>query len=308
MRAIIDLGTNTFHLLIAEINKGEIIEFFQKQIPVKIGLGGINEGKITEEAYLRGINALAEFYSIIQSYAISNVLATGTSAIRNAKNGEQFLAEVKSRFGFEVQQISGNREAELIYVGVKKSFQFPKEPLVVMDIGGGSVELIIGIQDTILWKQSFEVGAARLLDIFRPNDPITPAQINAIEEYLLKTFKPFSDALIETRIKYGKCNTLVGSAGSFETLLDVLQVDLKYKHEAVSKFAKAVKMSDASVFYAFILTSTREEREKMQGLLPFRIGMIVVATLLMRHLSNNYGFSEIIVSHYALKEGLLLGS
>jgi exopolyphosphatase/guanosine-5'-triphosphate,3'-diphosphate pyrophosphatase len=102
------------------------------------------------------------------------------------------------------------------------------------------------------------------------------------------------------------CQVLVGSAGSFETLLDVLEADLKRKSAQVSRQAYAVKEADAELFYQTVIHSTQIDREKMIGLLPFRVDMIVVAIILMRHIAQNYGLNQIICSRYALKEGLLL--
>lgn len=305
MNAVLDLGTNTFHLLIAELENDEVCEYYQEQIPVKIGAGGINQGKISEEAYLRGISAIEKLSKSIHKYPVKTIIATGTSAIRNAANGADFLAEIKTKFGIEVQQISGDLEAKLIYQGVHKSFPFPEQPVVVMDIGGGSVELIIGIKNTILWKQSFEVGAARLLDKFNPSNPITSDEIIAIDTYLTNCFKPFSLALNEINSKYQKCNYLIGSAGSFETLLDVLKHDLNKQSMLISAHAEQVKNEDAQAFFEYIISSTQIKRENMRGLLPFRVDMIATATLLMRHIFNNYGLNQIITSRYALKEGLL---
>lgn len=305
MKAVLDLGTNTFHLLIASLGDGEVKEYFQQQIPVKIGAGGINQGHITEEAYQRGISAIEELTKSIQKYPVKSILATGTSAIRNAENGAEFLGEIKTKFGIEVQQISGDREAELIYQGVSKSFAFPEEPIVVMDIGGGSVELIIGIQDTILWKQSFEVGAARLLEKFPCSNPITSEEVVEVETYLFQIFQPFSKAITEINSKYRKCSQLIGSAGSFETLLDVLKNDLNKLNIPISAHAERVDANDARLFFDYILKSTQAERENMRGLLPFRVDMIVMATILMRHIFTHYGLNQIITSRYALKEGLL---
>ncbi len=305
MKAVLDLGTNTFHLLIAEQNGATISEIFQKQIPVKIGAGGINQGFITPEAYLRGINALGEFYQIIQQYPVKTIVATGTSAIRNAKNGTEFLEEIAQKFGFKVQSISGEIEASLIYKGVSLSFPFPNEPVLVMDIGGGSVEFIIGLGEEILWKQSFEIGAARLLDKFKPSNPISEAEITALDNYLEEVLQPLTTVLETYKIAGKPIQTLIGSAGSFETLLDVLKLDLNKKTTPISPFAKQVSLVDTDLFYQFIIGSNQSQREQMKGLLNFRVDMIVVATLLMRFAQNKFAIQKLIASHYALKEGLL---
>jgi exopolyphosphatase/guanosine-5'-triphosphate,3'-diphosphate pyrophosphatase len=304
-KAILDLGTNTFHLLIASVEAGTVNEIYQEQIAVKIGAGGIHQGIITSEAYQRGMNALEKFHHIILSHAVETVVATGTSAIRNAKNGAQFLQEAKEKFGFEVQQISGDQEAELIYLGVSKSFPFPEQPVLVMDIGGGSVEFIIGIKDQILWKQSFEIGAARLLQKFAPSNPITPDEILSIEAYLEEVLNPLKEALDQTEINAEPVHILVGSAGSFETLLDVLRLDLSRSYTSETPFAHWVSQEDCALFYKYIIGSTNREREQMQGLLDFRVDMIVVAVILMRYVHVRFGLNQLCASNYALKEGLL---
>lgn len=305
MKAVLDLGTNTFHLLIAELENNQVIEHYQEQIAVKIGAGGINQGKITEEAYQRGIMAIEKLLESIKKFPVNSIIAIGTSAIRNAENGLAFLNEVKDKFGIKVQKITGDIEAELIYQGVSKSFSLPAQPVVVMDIGGGSVELIIGIQNQILWKQSFELGAARLLDKFKPAAQIREEEIKLIDAYLSDSFQPFAAALKEINSKFPSCSTLIGSAGSFESLLDVLKIDLNKNSIPISKHAEELALSDVQDFFRYILNSTQLGREKMRGLLPFRVDMIVVATLLKRHIINNYGLNQIITSRYALKEGLL---
>lgn len=301
MKAIIDLGTNTFHLLIATVTPQGIHELFQEQLPVKIGAGGIQQGLITDAAIQRGLSALQKFKSIIDDYGITEVKATGTSAIRNARNGGYFLEEIKRRFGFVVNFISGEREAELIYRGVEASFPFPDEPLMVMDIGGGSVEFIIGHKSEILWKQSFEIGAARLLEKFKPSDPLKPEEEKAIDEWLSIQLQPLKAAILKHQPKI-----MVGSAGSFETLLDMIRLDLGLSYPSVTPFAHEPSATDIDTFIRLVLKSAEAERRMFKGLVEFRVDMIVVATLLLRHVYQGFGFRRLIASNYALKEGLLL--
>ncbi|OYU94460.1 MAG: exopolyphosphatase [Bacteroidetes bacterium B1(2017)] len=308
LKAVLDLGTNTFHLLIAEMSEGSFIEIFQKQTPVKIGAGGINKGFIEQMAYERGMRALEDFANILTSYSIESIVATGTSAIRNARNGPQFLQEAKERFGFSIESIPGALEAELIFKGVKQSFQFPETPVLIMDIGGGSVEFIIAKNDAILYKQSFEIGAARLLDLFKPSNPIEVSELESINTYLQNTLKPLQDALQKTSELYGKMEILVGSAGSFETLLDVLKLDLGRNYDSITPFAHEVRKEQVAEFSKYIINSTQLQRESMKGVLDFRVDMIVVATVLLSFVVEKYSFNKIIASNYALKEGLLFYS
>ncbi len=300
MKAIIDLGTNTFHLLIAEIRNQEIQEYFKLQVPVKIGSGGINKGYITDDAYTRGITALTEFKKYIDKFNIKDVRASATSAIRNAKNGNEFVEVVKSKLNITIETISGDAEAACIYEGVRHSFNLPKENILVMDIGGGSVEFIIGNQEKIIWKQSFELGAARLIDKFKHLNPITENDVFSINKYLLEQLFSLKDALQKF-----PTTILVGSAGSFETLIDVVLKDLKVIPNALSKHAFEIRKEDFEVFYELITTSTIEQRSKLKGMIDFRIEMIVVATLLMKFVIDEFKIKKIIASEYSLKEGML---
>ncbi|MBC7384456.1 MAG: phosphatase [Bacteroidia bacterium] len=300
MQAIIDLGTNTFHLLIAEIKNGILYENYQMQIPVKIGKGGINNGYITDESFERGMFALKQFAQTIEAFQIREVKAIATSAIRNAVNGEAFMEAAKERYGITIEIISGEKEAELIFKGASKSFKLPDENILVMDIGGGSVEFILAKKQELIWSYSFEIGAARLLEKFCPSDPITPEETTQIKLYLKEQLQPLTDILYEYPVR-----KLVGTAGSFETLVDVVLKDFQTVPVSLSKNAHSIPINLFDLFYALMMESKIEQRSKLRGLIDFRIDMIVVSTLLMHYCVEQYEIEEIIVSNYALKEGIL---
>ncbi len=298
--AVIDLGTNTFHLLIGRFSLNQIEEVYQLQLPVKIGQGGINKGLIANEAWQRAIQALTIFAEKIKAFEVTKILATGTSAIRNASNGEAFLQEIRQRFGFNIKKIEGNQEAELIYKGVFYSFTLPKEPIWVMDIGGGSVEFILGQEKEIIWKKSFEIGAARLIDKFNFSEPITQLEIQQLENY----FETILKEVWQEQAKH-QANWFAGSAGSFDTLREILEIDLNETLQGISTHAQEVSNDQVLKFSNYIIQSTLRQRQQMKGLPDFRIDMIVAATALMNFVIKRLGSNRIIASHYALKEGLL---
>jgi exopolyphosphatase/guanosine-5'-triphosphate,3'-diphosphate pyrophosphatase len=298
--AVIDLGTNTFHLLIGSLRLNQIEEVYQLQIPVKIGQGGINQGYITPEAFERALAALQTFANTLAQYQVSKVIATGTSAIRNAKNGQELLNEIYSRFGFEVQQIDGNREAELIYKGVGFSFSLPQNPIWVMDIGGGSVEFILGQQEKVIWKKSYEIGAARLIDTFKLSDPVTQEEFQLIEASLEQSLQEVWEQQQLHQAKW-----FAGSAGSFDTLREVLTLDLGETITNISEHAHEVSLEQLQLYKNCILRSTKESRHMLKGVPSFRSDMIVAASILMCFVIERLGSTRIIASHYALKEGIL---
>ncbi|MFN5885082.1 MAG: exopolyphosphatase [Bacteroidota bacterium] len=299
MKAIIDLGTNTFHLLIANL-KGSEIEIIEKiQIPVKIGEGGINNQQISEAAFKRGIQALEVFSEVLNKYKITQIKAFGTSAIRDAENGSIFIQRAAD-LGIPIEAISGNEEAMLIYEGVKHSFALPEQAVLIMDIGGGSVEFIIALKDYILWKESFNLGAARLIERFHSNDPITSDEVIQLSAFIEESLAPLWQALHQY-----PAEILIGSAGSFETLVEVLEKDLGEKCPSVSMYAKCVSIEQLKQFCDLMKRHNTRERLLLKGMASFRVDMIVVAAILMEVVTNKASIGKVISSAYALKEGML---
>jgi exopolyphosphatase/guanosine-5'-triphosphate,3'-diphosphate pyrophosphatase len=300
MKAIIDLGTNTFHLLIAEIRNEQISEVFNLQAPVKLGEGGIGNDTLSNDAMQRGLTALGQFKTYLDRFEVQQVTALATSAIRNAKNGKEFVEKAKNLHGISIETITGDQEANYIYEGVRHSFKLPEENVLIMDIGGGSVEFIIGNKDNIKWKKSFDIGAARLIEKFKHSDPISDDEIAKLNNYFDEHLDELKLALKEFPV-----TTLVGSAGSFETLVDVVLNDLHTIPIAFSKQAFEINLPLFDIFYELMITSSNEQRGKLKGMVNFRLEMIVVASVLMRYVIDHFCIRKLIASNYALKEGVI---
>ncbi|MGB3781115.1 MAG: exopolyphosphatase [Tunicatimonas sp.] len=298
--AVIDLGTNTFHILIAEVapeGTYRIVE--RRRIPVMIGKGGINQGLITEAGQQRALAALHQFAEIIEQQAIKQVRATATSAFRNASNGSALVQRIREETGIAVDIIDGNQEAEYIFRGVQEALSLDKEPILIMDIGGGSVEFILSSDQQIRWKQSFEIGAQRLLDRFDVQDPISSENREELTAYFQETL---ADLL--TASKQWKPTTLVGASGTFETLCDihVHQQQLAVAADACELPISADSFSD---ILQELLRKNRAERLAISGMVEMRVDMIVVAAWLIRFVLDELDIKALRVSAYALKEGVL---
>src|SRR5258706_4740925 len=211
--AIIDMGTNTFHLLIVGWKESSYEILLRDRLPVRIGVGGINQNVITKEGVSRAVNALVQFKNKMDAYGVSDVFAFGTSALRNAENRGEVISKIKDATGIETQIISGDEEAMYIYHGVNLALNLGKEKSLIMDIGGGSVEFIIGNGEEIFWKQSFEIGAQRLLEKFQKHDPILAAEIDEIHLYFQEQLTPLLEVL-----PFHKPKILAGSSVTFDTL------------------------------------------------------------------------------------------
>lgn len=299
--AVIDLGTNTFNLVIADTGPdGNFSIIYHEKLPVRLGEGGINQGFITEQAFQRGLDAIQKYSGLIQAHQTDRVFAIGTSALRNASNGTAFIDKVKIEIGIQIEMISGDREAEYIYLGVRQAVQLAETPSLIMDIGGGSTEFIIADRNRIRWKQSFEIGAARLLDRFKPSDPLSESEYKSIINYLSEALSPLFVAA-----KTENCNELIGASGSFESLAEMIMHRFHDPDQLIGVSSYAFDLKEVDVVHQSLLHSTHDQRIAMKGLIPMRVDMIVVSTLLVEVVLQHVPISKMQLSTFALKEGVL---
>lgn len=297
--AVIDMGTNTFHLLLVELNQSGFKTIYKEKIPVKLGKGGINQNLLAEDAQKRAFHTLKHFKNLIDSENIDQVFAFATSAVRNAENGLDFVKKVKENIGITIEVISGIEEAQMIYEGIRLSGSLNGQVELMMDIGGGSVEFIIGTSQEIFWKQSFEIGGQRLLELFHYHDPILPEEISKLEDYLEIKLDPLLEA-----IEMYKPTGLVGASGTFDTLTDIyyesmLQCKLTGQHVFELPFEEFEKI------HQMLLSKNKEERLLIPGMIPMRVDMIVVASSLIEFILRYIPVRSMTCSHYALKEGAI---
>jgi exopolyphosphatase/guanosine-5'-triphosphate,3'-diphosphate pyrophosphatase len=297
--AVMDLGTNTFHLLIAEGTATDYKEIVHEHDSVKLGEGGINKGVIQPAAYERGVVAMQKFRDKITGHNVEKVSAIATSALRNASNGQQFIDEVAGKTGINIELIDGEVEAGYIYNGVKLAGGLSDQTSLIMDIGGGSVEFIVGNNHSILWKQSFEIGAARLMDKFHRADPIPADAIGTLNSYLEEQLT----SLIAVTQKY-PVTKLIGSSGAFETFAEVIELQ---KGNPFSLNIKNYDFEFADIIAVTndLIASSHDERKNTKGIIPIRVDMIVVASLITRFIIHRLAINDISMSTYSLKEGVL---
>ena len=299
--SIIDLGTNTFNLLVAEILADKQINILHRsKYPVKLGEGGINQNYITDEAQKRAHLAFVEMKQIITSLETAKTFGFATSAIRTAKNGMEFVKQIHQDFDIDIEVISGNREAELIYYGTREAVGLDDEVVAILDIGGGSNEIIIANSEKIFWKKSYPLGMTRLLEQFQPSDPIKQDELYEIEVFLKDKLSDLIEALKTYSVK-----TLIGSSGSFSTLRQVIlaeeRTDVKSDQTRYN-----IKLEDFNSLHKRFLESTLEERMQMEGMDSARVHLMVMASIFINFLVKESELSVLFQSAYALKEGALI--
>ena len=300
--AVIDLGTNTFHLFIVEVKGTEIRTLYREKIAVKIGQNGISKGRISTPAKKRALHTLKIFKTIIDQFEVQTVKGVATSAIRSAKNGQELLDEIEATTTIKIEIISGDREAELIFYGVKSTGRLTETPNLVMDIGGGSVEFIIGNDEIILWKQSFEIGAQRLLDKFHKEDPMPIPSITEMNAWLQTDLNDLISA-----IKAFKPVGLIGCSGTFDTFSEIYMKENDLERKS-GDLTFEFPVEDYNAIHNELITKDRRERMLIPGMVTMRVDMIVVASCLIQFVLQHMTTTSITACAYALKEGLLFTS
>ena len=291
-KAVIDLGTNTFNLLIVQVNEGEIQVLHNEKEGVALGMGGINNQMISPKALDRALNALKRFKRVCENHEVSLIKAIGTSAIRDAKNAADFLKIVKVNVGIDIEIVSGQREAELIYKGIAASHNFEDHSLI-MDIGGGSTEFIsanqLGIHDMI----SMNIGVSRIFQLFDLSDPLTITDVFHIEKWL--------DTHAGTFFKNRKEKVLIGASGSFETFYELIH------NEQFPEKNKSIEISidHLTEILEQIISSTQEERDLNEWIIPIRKKMAPIAAVKTRWVLKQIPATKIFISPYSLKEGVI---
>ncbi len=299
--AVLDLGTNTFNLLIHQLDGSSYTLLYKDKIAVKLGEGGINRGKIMPTPFERGLEAIEHHLETCKQFYVDNIIAFGTSALRSASNGNEFKDAVQSQLNLKIEIIDGDREAELIYKGVIQAFPITEQPHLIMDVGGGSTEFIIGNAHQIFWKKSYPIGAARLLDQFQHQEPIRKDEIAAIQGYLADQFTE-----LEEQVRKYEVTRMIGSSGSFETLADMISYEQKGSSIFEQPFTYLpIDLEALKNLFPKILTQNVADRLMMPGMLPLRVDMMVVVSIFIELILEKLTINSLYLSDYAMKEGIM---
>ncbi|MCH2233264.1 MAG: hypothetical protein MK078_03340 [Crocinitomicaceae bacterium] len=290
--SIIDLGTNTFNLLVVELNGGDSYEVLHSsKIAVGLGLGGIHKNRIADDAFQRGVKALKQFKDISEGFNVVDIRGIGTSALRNAKNGEEFKQEVKDSLGIDIQIISGDEEAKLIYKGAFLGY-YPGGKTLIMDIGGGSTEFILCDEGGIIKSQSFEIGVARILQQTEFADPYTEDNCEQVRMYLDKALAKFLEGL--------EVDLLTGTSGSFETFYSLINTK-EYPPNEYQRVDREELLKTLNQ----VIGSTYKSRVDNEFIIPIRERMLPIAALKVKYIVEKIKCSQVLISPYSLKEGIL---
>jgi len=295
--ACIDIGTNSVLLLIAEQSPRGPVALVEQATITRLGQGVDRSGQLSEEACERTLACLAKYAGIIAEHGVTQVVAVGTSAMRDASNGAEFRARAAELLGTEPQVISGDEEAELTFAGALSGLEL-SGPLVVFDVGGGSTEIIVGeaapASEHVTHARSLNVGSVRLFERFLAHDPPTHEECDAVRKYVaseLANYGPIPNQ-----------KTLVGVAGTVTTLA-AIDLKLKTYDEATVHGARlsARRVREIAADLAQLSTA---ERKRLAGLAPERADVIVAGALLVHEVLLWAQCEELVVSDRGVRWGL----
>lgn len=290
--AIIDLGTNTFNLIVFEKNVSGLRKTLTSyKHPVNLGMGGINEKIISPDAEHRAFLALEDFLNTCRKFKVEKIAAFGTSALRDARNTPEFVEKAKELFGIDIQVISGMEEARLIFEGVRSVHKF-SAPSCIMDIGGGSTEFIFVDQKGITGQGSFDIGVSRVIQQYDLTDPLSDEDITVITT--------FFDRVSQDYFKDKQATELIGASGSFETFYEMVT-----GNEASTTRSLKIPFKELHQALDYLIFSSTDQRKENNRIPEFRVPMIHVAALKTKWIMEKLKIKQCSISPASLKEGAM---
>ncbi len=311
--AAIDIGTNTFRLLIAKVkhdtshNIYTIDEIYSRRVATRLGDGLHDNGFLSEDAIKRSIAVLKEFSVAIRDNNVYSTSAVATAALRKAENSEDFLKMVRDETELDIEIISGEQEAQITAAGMLMDIPLDA-PALLLDIGGGSTELILtessvkninGHTPRVI--RSLNLGVVYLAGKYMKNDPPSPTMLTAMKDEISEMIAPTREAF--NNLVSGK-TAFIGTAGTVTALAGISQELTTFEHNKIHNYE--LTLSNVKDIFNNIAAMSSEERAR---LIPFdtgRLDIIVPGTYILLKLMETFGFSAIKVSNHGLREGILI--
>ncbi|MGC4095788.1 MAG: Ppx/GppA phosphatase family protein [Nitrospira sp.] len=298
--AVIDIGTNSIHMVLAEILPDASFKILDRFKDVtRLGNGVFATKRLSDETMTRALEVLKTLVTLARNKGFERIVAVATSAVREAQNGGDFVALIMEQTGLRVRVISGTEEARLIFVGVKNSIALPEGPTLVVDIGGGSVELVVGNRDGLIHGKSLKLGAIRLAEQCLPKTPPSDSMMRDLETVVLNHLR---DALSSFKVK--KFHTLVATSGMAGNVGEV--VHLRQTGRPLPQHNLAtVLLKDIRSLETELARSSVKARLAIPGLDPKRIDTLLPAAVVLRCLLELSGLNEVTLCDKAIREGVI---
>ena len=298
--AAIDIGTNSVHMIVAQVRPDHSFEIIDREKEmVRLGAGGLDGRALTPAAMAGGLEALSKFRRLADSHKVDEIVAAATSATREADNGGDFIAEVGRATGIQIKVISGGEEARLIHLAAGYGVDIGASTAVVVDIGGGSVEVTLGSATQMTLGRSFKVGVIRLTERFVKSDPLSDRDERHLVKHLNHEMSAYLDQVAERGF-----DRVIGTSG---TILSLGAVAIAEENTSLEELRN--RRVSAKALHKLRKRLTRlslEERLAVPGLDPRRADLSVAGSVLFDTIVKRLGADEFTLCDLALREGLVL--
>jgi exopolyphosphatase/guanosine-5'-triphosphate,3'-diphosphate pyrophosphatase len=265
----------------------------------RLGDGTFNRGRLPNTAVVRGVEVLRGFTNLARNKGFERIVATATSAVREAKNGGEFLKTVLKETGLRVQVVTGQEEARLIYLGVRHSMELADSPSLIVDVGGGSVELIACNNEKMLFGKSLKLGAIRLADKFLRNDPPSKAKIKSMEDAISKDLHSIFK---NSRVK--SFHQIVATSGMAANLAEVIYLERTGRPLPQINLAR-IDLKEIRAVEGQLKKRSLSSRLTIAGLDPKRVDTLLPASIVLRSLLEHTKLDEVTISDKAIREGVI---
>ncbi len=304
--AAIDVGTNSIHMVVVQIQPSlpAFTIITREKNTVRLGEQDRKTGELTPEGIKRAIAALSRCQEIAQGFNAEQIVAVATSAVREAPNGRDFLRSVKSELGLSINLISGQEEARRIYLGVLSGMELNNQPHVIVDIGGGSTELILGDGHEPRCLSSTKVGAVRLTDQFVSTDPISEVEFERLQAYVRGLLEwPIEDLRSHLGPEEHPC--LIGTSGTIESLLEIhARETLGTVPAPLNGFE--ISRKDLQALLERLRQLDYQERCKIPGMPEKRAEIIVAGAVILQEVMTLLDLESVMACERALREGMVV--
>ena len=308
--ASLDLGTNTFRLLIAEATNDKLVPILIKRTITRLGERLYKNGIIQPPAFERGLEVVENFSKIIRRYKVEKVCAVSTSVVREAKNGKEFIDQVFERTGMPVRILTGFEEAQLTLKGVFSVVDRTTAKSLVFDIGGGSTEFILTEDTTTLKITSISLGVVYLAENLIASDPPKSAELSSLRKNIKDCLQQLDFTRDIFNSKYAPTTSLqcslIGTAGTITTLAAIDQHMERYDPLKINNYS--LSLDTIEHIYQRLSCSSIAERRKIPGLEEGREAVIVPRAAIVLEIMGHFRFNQITVSDAGLLEGILLNA
>jgi exopolyphosphatase/guanosine-5'-triphosphate,3'-diphosphate pyrophosphatase len=296
LSAVIDLGTNTFRLFVAEVTERQIRSLYSENRITRLGEGFSQKKQFLPQAMERALQTLIAFRTTLDRYRTEQIYVVGTSAFRESENRDQLILAIREQVGFNVEVISGEEEARYTFLGANLILR-PTGPMVLIDIGGGSTEFIIAGGEEERRFLSLPLGVIRLTENHLHADPSTPQEIKALKQEIKNQLLAVTTSLPQKAF-------FAGTAGTVTTLAAMDQAMAQYDPDKINGYPLPRKTVESIL--AKLLAISREERCCIPGLERGREDLIIPGLLIILVVMEQCGYDTLHVSDYGLREGVLL--